>query len=84
MKMKNSTRRALIRKLALAGLSVCAAQVASAANVGPSRADPVRRVVGLNGRSRSKRTVNGCRFVGSELTVLKGAHRRIKLVEELA
>jgi len=33
MKMKNSTRLALIRKLALAGLSVCAAQVASAANV---------------------------------------------------
>ena len=33
MKMKNSTRRALIRKLALAGLSVCAAQVASAADV---------------------------------------------------
>ena len=33
MKMKNSTRRAMIRKVALAGLWVCAAQVASAANV---------------------------------------------------
>ena len=33
MNMKNSTRRALIRKVALASLSVCAAHVASAENV---------------------------------------------------